>query len=58
MDSYISAAIAGFCIMLYLTYIEDKIEKVKEKLNSIETKFTDLQRDIDKLEKALEKRKL
>lgn len=58
MDSYISVAIAGFCIMLYLTYIEDKIEKVKEKLNSIETKFTDLQRDIDKLEKALEKRKL
>lgn len=58
MDSYISVAIAGFCIMLYLTYIEDKIEKVKEKLNSIETKFTDLQRDIDKLEKTLEKRKL
>lgn len=55
MDSYISVAIAGFCIMLYLTYIEDKIEKVEEKLNSIETKFTDLQRDIDKLEKTLEK---
>ena len=58
MDSYISVAIAGFCIMLYLTYIEDKIEKVKEKLNSMETKFTDLQRDIEKLEKTLEKRKL
>jgi len=55
MDLYISVAIAGFCIMLYLTYIEDKIEKLEEKLNSIETKFTDLQRDIDKQEKTLEK---
>ena len=55
MDLYISVAIAGFCIMLYLTYIEDKIEKLDEKLNSIETKFTDLQRDIDKQEKTLEK---